>query len=83
MCKSLNCYIYTYGSNMPNPSLVYIYGYHIYIYSLYLANYMHYIICIYDYGHIARYCPISLLSSARKVALDFMKKNRAKYQVLR
>ena len=69
MCKHLNCYIYMYiwarySQYKPFKS---IYEFHIYVYSLYLAVFMHSIICIYYFGRVARCYPTSPLPPNRDI----------------
>ena len=55
----------------------------IYMFSafIWLPFFMRYIICIYYFGYVSRYYPTSLLPPMRRVALNFMQKNRPKYQI--
>ena len=65
------CAIYAY----PKPCIyIYIYGCNVYVFSLYLAAFMHLITCIYVFGHVASCRPTSLLPPVRQVDLDFMQK---------
>ena len=54
--KPLNRYIYIWAVYAQYKLCIHIYGCYIYVFRLYLAVIMHFLICIYYFGHVSRSC---------------------------